>query len=244
MLKYLTGTKHLKLTLTVKNLGLLKWYVGGSHNVHWDCKGHGRAIFTMGKGSALCYSRMIKLNTRRSTETELLAADMYMPEMLWSLNFIQVQGYESECVGLYQDNISSQMLIKNGRMSSKRKTKHIKAFFFIKDRVDKGAIKVLDCLTEEMWADVMMKPLQGMAFRTMRAELMNCPVNYDKDKECKSNLAKQKENETRMGKGTATRRVASMSPQECVGHKRFRTLATDRPVGFASTKRTRQVGVG
>jgi hypothetical protein len=159
---------------------MLKWYVDGSHNVHWDCKGHGGAVFKMGKGATTSYSRKVKLNTRSSTETELYAADMFMPEMLWSLHFIQAQGYEAECVGLYQDNISTQLLIKNGKMSSGKKTKHIKAkFFFIKDRVDEGEVKVIDCPTEEMWADVMTKPLQGTAFRTMRAELMNCPVNYE-----------------------------------------------------------------
>jgi hypothetical protein len=65
-------------------------------------------------------------------------------------------------------------------MSSGKKTKHIKAkFFFIKDRVDDGEIKVVDCPTEEMWADIMTKPLQGTAFRLMRAEVMNCDVNYE-----------------------------------------------------------------
>ncbi len=37
VLKYLNGTKYLKLKLSVDNLGLLKWYVDGLHNVHWDC---------------------------------------------------------------------------------------------------------------------------------------------------------------------------------------------------------------
>ena len=175
MLKYLNGTKYLKLRLTVDNLGVLKLYVNGSHNiVHWDCKGHGRAVFTMGQGATSSYSRKLKLNTRSSTETELVTADMFMPEMLWSLHFIQVQGYEVECVGLYQDNISTQLLIKNGKMSSGKKTKHIKAkFFFIKDRVDEGEIKVID------WADIMTKLLQGTAFRVMHVELMNCDVNYE-----------------------------------------------------------------
>ena len=60
----------------------------------------------------------------------------------------------------------TQLLIKNGKMSSGKKTKHIKAkFFFIKDRVDDGEIKVIDCPTEGMWADVMTKPLQGTAVR-------------------------------------------------------------------------------
>ncbi len=100
-----------------------------------------------------------------------------MPEMLWSLYFIQAQGYKAKCMGLYQDDISTQLFIKNGWMSSEKRRKHIKAkFFFIKDRVDKGEIKVMDP-TKKMWADVLTKPLQGMVFQTMRAEPMNCPVN-------------------------------------------------------------------
>jgi hypothetical protein len=149
----------------MESLGMLKWYVDGSHNVHWDCKGHGGAMFTMGRGARSSYSRKVKSNTRSLTKTELLTADMFMPEMLWSLHFMQAQGYEVECVGLYQDNISTQLLIKNGKMSSGKKTKHTKAkFFFIKDRVDDGEIKVIDCPTKEMWADIMNKRLQGMAF--------------------------------------------------------------------------------
>ncbi len=37
VLKYLNGTKYLKLKLNLDDLGLLKWYVDGLHNVHWDC---------------------------------------------------------------------------------------------------------------------------------------------------------------------------------------------------------------
>ena len=82
VLKYLNRMKYLKLTISMKNLGILKWHVNGSHNVHWDCKGHGGAMFTMGKGAVSSYSRKVKLNTRSVTETELVVADMYMPEML------------------------------------------------------------------------------------------------------------------------------------------------------------------
>ncbi len=49
-------------------------------------------MFTMGKGSTSSYSRKIKLNTRSSTETELGAVGMYMPEMLWMLNFSRLKG--------------------------------------------------------------------------------------------------------------------------------------------------------
>jgi hypothetical protein len=149
--------------------------------VHWVSKGHEGAVFTVWKGAISSYSRKMKMNTQSSTEIELITANMFMPEMLlWSLYFIQAQRYEAECVGLYQDNISTQLLLKNGKMSSGKRTKHIKAkFFFIKDRLDDGEIKVIDCATKEMSADIMMKPLQGTAFKIMQTELMNCPLEYE-----------------------------------------------------------------
>ncbi len=122
---------------------------------------------------------------------------------------------------------------------SGRKTKYIKSkFFFIKNRVDKREIKVIVCPAKEMWADMLTKPLLGMAFRKMYVKLMNCPVNYDEDKKSEFDLAKQNRRTTKMGTRTATKQVASISPQECVEHKQFRATAKDRPVGVARTKLT------
>jgi hypothetical protein len=240
----------------VDDLSLLKWYVDASHNVHWDCIGHGGTMFTPGKGATSSYLRKVKLGMRSSTETELVMTDMYMPEMLWSLHFIEVQGYAAEYVGLYQDNISTQLLIKNGRMSSGKKTKHTKAkFFFIKNRVEDGEIKVIDCPTEEMWADILTKPLQGMAFRTMRAILMNCPVNYEEAEErttikktikTNANCFPTKKTVSLKPPGAG----ASHTPQECVGGSPFSTPrpTMDRRLGVAgipsragTARRTEQV---
>ncbi len=58
--------------------------------------------------------------------------------------------------------------------------------------MDDGEIKVLDCPAEEMWADVMTKPLQGTVFRIMRAELMNCPINYEDPEESTNTKCKHK----------------------------------------------------
>ena len=88
-LKYLNGTRRLKLTLTVDSMGVIKWFVDGSHNAHWDCKGHGGAMLELGYGAISSYSRSIKVNTRSSTEIEIVSVDAYMPEILWSLYFIQ-----------------------------------------------------------------------------------------------------------------------------------------------------------
>ncbi len=167
-----------------------------------------------------------------------------------------MQGYAAECVGLYQDNISTQLLIKNGRMFSGKKTKHIKAkFFFIKDRVEDGEIKVIDCPTEEMWGDVLTKPLQGMAFRTMRAILMNCPVNYEEAEERTTIKKTIKSNTNRIPtKKTVSWKLpgtgASHTPHECVGKSQFSPPrpTTDRRFGVAriprragTARRTEQV---
>ena len=123
-------------------------------------------------------------------------------------------------MGLYQDNISTQLLIKNGKMSSGKKTKHIMAkFFLIKDRVDNGEIKVIDCPTEVMWADIMTKPLQGTAFRVMRAELMNCPVNYEDPSEEEATGTKRTQPISALRTVTWKSDVVSpfKTPQECVG---------------------------
>ena len=79
VVRYLNWTRYLKLSISVNDLGILKWYVDGAHNVHWDCKGHAGAMFTLGEGAVSSYSRKVKHNTRSSTETELVGANMYMP---------------------------------------------------------------------------------------------------------------------------------------------------------------------
>jgi hypothetical protein len=149
-------------------------------------------------------------------------------KMLWSLYFIRSQGYEPECVGLYQDNISTQLLIKNGRFSSGKKTKHMKAkFFFIKDKVDSGETRVIDRPAEEMWADILTKPLHGMAFRTMRVQLMNCTTNYKDAEERKiTKLMPVRSSKSVTWKDTKPKSL--QTPQECVRLNRQKHLPRPR----------------
>ena len=61
-----------------------------------------------------------------------------------------------------QDNNSAILLEVNGRMSSSKRTKHIKSkYFFIKDKVDQGEIEIRKKDTDDMWCDVCTKPKQG-----------------------------------------------------------------------------------
>ena len=72
----------------------------------------------------------------------------------------------------------------NGPLSSSKRTKHIKAKHYLaKNYSDKGDIKFSYLPTDKMWIDMHTKPKQGTPFRTDRAKLMNCPINYDDDTE-------------------------------------------------------------
>jgi hypothetical protein len=116
-----------------------------------------------------------KLNTRSSTETELVAADDLMPQIMWTNYFLNAQGYGLHQTILYQDNRSAILLENNGKMSSSKRTKHVNIrYYFIKDRINKKELSVEYCPTGEMTADFFTKPLQGKLFFKFRKDIMNC----------------------------------------------------------------------
>ena len=85
---------------------------------------------------------------------------------------MQEQGYNTNIV-LHQDNTSAIQLEKNGKASSHKRTRHINIrYFFIKDLVDKKQVTIKYCPTDQMEADYMSKPLQGIPFDNMRNKLM------------------------------------------------------------------------
>ena len=85
-----------------------------------------------------------------------------MRPVLWTLYFSQAQGYTMESNIMFQDNHSTMRLMLNGNKSSLKNTKHINIrYFFVKDVINKGEMLVEYCPTEEMWEDVLPKPLQG-----------------------------------------------------------------------------------
>jgi hypothetical protein len=182
VLKYLFSTKSLRLTLSADSLTDIRWYIDASHLTHDDCKGHTGSLLTFGKGAATSSSNKQKIPSKSSTESELIGLYDKAGDILWTRNFMEAQGYSITTNIVFQDNMSTLSLVKNGRISSSKQTKHINAkYFFIRHYHKLGEIQLRNSPTEEMWADVLTKPLQGLKFMKMRAFLMNCPVNYSEE---------------------------------------------------------------
>ena len=114
-----------------------------------------------------------KLNTKSSTEAELVGASDYLPYSIWAKKFMERQGHVLKENRFYQDNLSTIRFEKNGRKSCGPNSRHIDIrYFWIKDRLDLDSFDITYCPTLQMLADFFTKPLQGSLFRKLRDVVM------------------------------------------------------------------------
>jgi len=177
-------------------------------------RGHSGGGLSLGRGFPIVGSTKQKLNTRSSTETEVVGVDDFMPAVCWTRYFMKAQGYAVQDNVVHQDNQSSILLEKNGKASSSKRTKHINIrYFFISDRVSTGEVTLKWCPTEDMIGDFATRPLQGVLFRKFRDQIMGVvPAQEPGTGKAKSKQPKKK------GKGSGLA-SAKATPQECVGNQ-------------------------
>ena len=84
VMRYLRATARLPLTLKADNLHLVKWWVDGAFAVHADMRSHTGGAMSLGKGIIYGALTHQKLNTKSSTEAELIGVDDLMPQILWT----------------------------------------------------------------------------------------------------------------------------------------------------------------
>jgi len=134
LMKYLNGTRTFHLTVGIDDIKVIKWYVDASYGVHEDLRSHTGSVMSMGTGALQAGSGKQKLNTRSSTEAELVGVDDVLAKILWTKLFIEEQGYEIEKNILFQDNKSSILLETNGRKSVGKRSRHINIRYFFRYR--------------------------------------------------------------------------------------------------------------
>ena len=79
-------------------------------------KSHTDILMSIGKGCTYIASIKQKLNTKSSTEAELVAIDNAMGQILWTRHFLAAQGIPVPTTAVYQDNKSRILLSENGSM--------------------------------------------------------------------------------------------------------------------------------
>jgi hypothetical protein len=173
LLYYMNHTKELELTLSYDPEVAVSAYIDASYGVHDDGKSHTGMVITLGSGSVDTVSTNQKINTKSSTEAELVGISDKTSKVIWHRNFLIHQGMKMPTSKIHQDNMSTISLIKNGKSNSDR-TRHVSLrYFWIKDRVEKGDVEVIYCPTDNMIADMLTKPLVGSKFISFRNIILN-----------------------------------------------------------------------
>jgi hypothetical protein len=187
VLGFLKGTIDDVLTLEADDTNTLTWYIDVAFAVHGDMKSHTGAVFTMGKGAIISSSTKQKVNSRYSTESELIGVDDKIAKVLWMKRFLEWQDFEVKLNIIYQDNTSSIKLEENGKESSGKRTRHFDIkHFYVTDLVGRDEVKIEYCSTDEMIADYQTKPVVGAKFKLFRDLVMNLSGKHHriKQQEC------------------------------------------------------------
>ena len=156
-------------------LQIVDWYVDASFAVHDDFCLHTGGVLTLSEdgGSIISVLTKQQINTRSSTEAELVAVDDIVAKMVWVQNFMESQGYGKIKTRLHQDNQSAIILEEKGMASVGKRSRCLNIrYFFIKDLIGRGLIKVKYYPTTAMKADFMTKPLQGEQFKRFKTEIL------------------------------------------------------------------------
>ena len=173
LVRYLNATKTTGVVLMPGAGGIsVKLYVDASYGVHYDGKSHTGSCIVIGDvGAVHCRSSKQLIVTKSSTEAELVGLSDSANQGIFIRNFLISQGYTMAPVTILQDNQSCMALIERGRSGAER-TRHIQIrYFWVKERVDTKEARIEYLRTEDMYANVLTKPLQGSQFVRERDSL-------------------------------------------------------------------------
>jgi hypothetical protein len=129
-MEYLRDDRDRPLILGADNEGMLMWYVDALFAVHTNMRGHNGGGMTMGRGFPISPSTKQKLNTKSSTESELVGIADMMPIILWTCYFLLSHGYGVIKSLLTKKNENSILLERNGKASSGKRTRHINILYW------------------------------------------------------------------------------------------------------------------
>ena len=103
------------------------------------------------------------------TTAKLVGVADYLPQILSHYLFMKEQGFPIKNSMILQDNKLAILLEINSWHSYSKRIQYINIYYFyIKDLIEQGEVKIDYCPTERMLADFFSKPLQGNLFWKFR----------------------------------------------------------------------------
>ena len=169
VMKYIQVTIGLPLILSIDKSVNIKWYVDAFFALHKDMRSHTGGFMTMVTGGVYVHSSKQKLNTKNSTEADLVVVYDVLTQVICTRCFLKEQGYMIHDNVIYQDNQTAIRLDNNGKRSSSKRTRHINIrYYFITDSIMKQEAYMEFFPISDMIGDYFTKALQGSQFRRLR----------------------------------------------------------------------------
>jgi hypothetical protein len=167
--RYLAGT--VELALEFQGKGQPVCYVdadyGGDAATRRSTTGYAFMLF----GACVSWqSRLQRTVATSTTEAEYMAACTGTREALWMKILCADLGLPLTCVHMLCDNQACIKIIKNPISSAKSKYIDIQ-HHFVRERVTKGEVGFEYCMTQNMLADVLTKPVSRVVLARLRSQL-------------------------------------------------------------------------
>jgi len=146
-----------------------------AYATHADAKSHTGG--TVGfESDESCWTGIISgkqsIVAKSTGEAELIAENKVGDLVEWQVQLMEEMGYPQKTVTMFVDSTCAMNMVRNGTGSFKR-AKHIKVrYFWLKDLIDAGVIKLEHQSTNELVADILTKPLTGAQFQYLLYKLI------------------------------------------------------------------------
>jgi hypothetical protein len=170
VIRYLKATKDEKLHLSVSNP---KEKMFAYSDADWaedrdGRKSHSGLFCSVNEGAIMWSCRKQDIVALSSAEAEFVALTDTCKEVVWINRLAKDFGIEiKEPITVYTDSQSAMAMVNNQKFS--HRTKHIDTkYYFVKDMVEKGIVRLVYQPTETNIADLMTKPLGGTKVEQLR----------------------------------------------------------------------------
>ena len=167
IVRYLSGTR--KLGLRFDGMAPFEPQIAADASHHLYESGHGQQSFIIYNGSAPVGSRSTKIRmvTRSSSESELVALEEASTYAVWYALLLRELGVSvTKPIPISQDNKSTILMAAMG--PTFRRTKHlIGKRSFVRERLAEGKIILVYKPTKEMTADILTKPVDSSTFKRL-----------------------------------------------------------------------------
>ena len=93
VMSYLKGTWKMKRIMGMNRPDYIQTWIDTSYAIHRDMRGYTGGVISMGKDTMIHNCTKHKLNTKSSTESEVVGVSDFLPYIIWASYFLKAQGY-------------------------------------------------------------------------------------------------------------------------------------------------------